>query len=82
MALSAGDAIQGTGLAGRIAAKLKSIDSRYNVKMGPELPQAIAEAIVEAINEDMEIGDIGDTSFASIVDGNYIRRIGGIWVNV
>ena len=57
MAMDAGDARSGTGLAGAIAAAMKSAEPNYNVHApnGDFLPNAIASAVVDYLKAEAEV---------------------------
>ena len=57
MALEAGDARKGTGLAGAIADKMRKLEPTYNPNKnkGWIMPDAIAQAIVEYITQNAEV---------------------------
>lgn len=57
MALVAGDAREGTGLAGAIASKLKEMEPAYNPHKdkGHVLPDSLAQSIVEYLVANAEV---------------------------
>ena len=78
MALDIGDAKEGTGLAGLIAEKLsEETEGKYKVKKGPEMPNAIAKAIVEYLQANLELNDLSDVSVSSPANGETLTYNSG-----
>ena len=59
MALDAGDAREGTGLAGLMAEKLLELEPKFKVKKGYHMLDAIAQAVVEHVTAEAEIATTG-----------------------
>lgn len=62
MALDAGDAREGTGLAGLMAEKMKEIEPAYDVRRGYQMFDSIAQAVVEHIQNNAEVATSGTAS--------------------
>lgn len=63
MAMDAGDARDGTGLAGLIATKMDELTKgEFDVKKGYHMLDAIAQAVVEHIAAEAEISTTGTAS--------------------
>ena len=62
MALDAGDARAGTGLAGLMAEKMKEIEPAYDVRRGYQMFDSIAQAVVEHIQSNAEVSTSGDAT--------------------
>ena len=69
MALIAGDAVQGTGLAGKIAEKMAARLKGFDAKKGEDAINALAEAIVEYITDEAEVTVTGVTSGGDTASG-------------
>lgn len=81
MALEAGDAREGTGLAGLMAEKMKELEKKFDVKKGYATFDAIAQAIVEHIQSEMEVEDIGDVTLSSPAAGEQLTFADPGWEN-
>jgi len=81
MALDAGDAREGTGLAGLMAEKMKAIEAKFDVKRGYAMFDALAQAIVEHVKAEMAVEDIGDVTLSSPAAGEQLTFTDPGWGN-
>ena len=81
MALDAGDAREGTGLAGLMAEKLKEIEKKFDVKNGYHMLDAIAQAVVEHVEQSMALDDLSDVTITNPVVGEQLTFTGSEWEN-
>ena len=58
--LEAGDARQGTGLAGEMAAKMKELEPKFDVNKGYHMFDAMAQAVVEYLVANAEVSTTND----------------------
>lgn len=72
MAMIAGNARSGTGLAGAIAQAMVDIDERYNVNKagGDMLPNAIAQAVVDYLKANADVVGVVVTPSTGIQVGS------------
>ena len=69
MALDAGDARQGTGLAGLMAEKMKTIEKKFDVRVGYVMLDAMAQAIVEHIQNNAEVSTTTTGTASGVTTG-------------
>jgi len=60
VALDAGDARGGTGLAGAMAAKMKELDPEFDVNLGYAMFDALAQSVVEYVTTNAEVSTTVD----------------------